>query len=107
MAKFDAYFNIQRNVIYEHVQFNRRNQHSRVTAEQYTMALCTLSEHCDYGTTMEEMIRDYIVICTWDTALSEKLQLDLPCTNPRISKESDSPERQCMSSSKRSKTVAK
>ena len=76
IARFDTYFKVRNNVIYERARFNRRNQQSAETAEQYIMALYALSEHCDYGNMTEEMIRDRFVVGIRDTALSEKLQMD-------------------------------
>ena len=49
IAKFDAYFKVRKNVIYERAQFNRTNKKSGETAEKYIMALYELSEHCEYS----------------------------------------------------------
>lgn len=63
LAKFDAFFQVRKNVIYEHARLNRRNQQSRETAEEYIMALYNLVESCDYGDDIkEEMIRDRLVV---------------------------------------------
>ena len=80
IAKFDEYFKVRKNVIYERARFNRRNQQSGESAEQYIMALYALSEHCEYGNMTEEMIRDRLVVGMRDTALSEKLQMDSSLT---------------------------
>ena len=79
IARFDAYFKVRKNVIYELARLNRRNQQSAETAEQYIMALYALSEHCDYGNMTEEMIRDRLVVGIRDIALSEKLHV-----NPKL-----------------------
>ena len=42
MAKFDAFFKIRRNIIFERTRFNRRNQQPGESAEQYIMALYSL-----------------------------------------------------------------
>ena len=77
LAKFDLFFKVCKNVIYERVRFNQRNQQSGETAEEYIMALYDLVELCDYGDDIkEEMIRDHLVVGIRDSALSEKLQLD-------------------------------
>ena len=39
IARFDAYFKVRKSVIYERARFNRKNQQSAETAEQYIMAL--------------------------------------------------------------------
>ena len=76
LAKFDSFFQVRKNVIYERARFNRRDQQSGETAEQYIMTLYDLAEHCDYGTLTEELIRDRLVVGIRDTALSQKLQMD-------------------------------
>ena len=80
IAKFDAYFQVRKNVIYERARFNRRNQQSGETAEQYIMALYALAKNCDYGGMTDEMIRDRLVVGIRDSALSEKLQMDAKLT---------------------------
>ena len=76
IEKFDSFFQVRKNVIYERARFNRRNQQSGETAEEYIMALYDLAENCNYGDLKEEMIRDRLVVGIRDCALSEKLQLD-------------------------------
>ena len=39
LDKFDSFFRVRRNVIYEHTRFNRRNQLENEIAEQYIMEL--------------------------------------------------------------------
>ena len=80
ITKFDDYFKVRKNVIYERARFNRRNQQRGETAEQYIMALYSLSEHSDYGDLTEQMIRDRLVVGIRDTTLSEKLQMDSALT---------------------------
>ena len=62
MGKFDAFFQVRRNVIFERARFNRRNQNPGETAEQYIMALYTLAANCNYGDMEAEMIRDRLVV---------------------------------------------
>ena len=76
VAKFDDFFKVRKNVIYERARFNRRNQQSGESAEQYIMVLYNLAENCDYGDIKEEMIRDRLVVGIRDTALSAKMQMD-------------------------------
>lgn len=47
LGKFDEFFQLRKNVIYEHAQFKRRNQQSGETAKQFIMAL-NLTKNCDY-----------------------------------------------------------
>ena len=39
LSKFDGYFDVQKNVIYEQVRFNQRNQKEGESAEQYITVL--------------------------------------------------------------------
>ena len=54
LAKFDEYFQVRKNVIYERARFNRRNQKS---AEEYIVALYNLADYCDYGDKKEDDTR--------------------------------------------------
>ena len=38
LEKFESFFQVRKNVIYERARFNRRNQQDGETAEQYIMA---------------------------------------------------------------------
>ena len=38
-GKFEAFFNVRRNIIFERARFNRRNELPGESVEQYTMAL--------------------------------------------------------------------
>ena len=76
MVKFDAFFQVRRNVLFERARFNRRNQLPGETAEEYIMALYSLAANCNYGALEAEMIRDRLVVGIRDNALSECLQLD-------------------------------
>ena len=46
VAKFDYFFQVRKNVIYEHVRFKRRNQQSGESLEQFIMAFYSLAESC-------------------------------------------------------------
>ena len=80
VEKFDAFFKVRRNVIFERARFNRRNQLDGETAEQYIMELYRLAESCDYGDLKDEMIRDRLVVVVRDAVLSQQLQLDADLT---------------------------
>ena len=70
VAKFDSFFGVRRNIIFERARFNRRHQQEGETAEQYIMELYRLAENCDYGPLKDEMIRDRLVVGIRDGALS-------------------------------------
>ena len=79
LAKFDEYFKVRRNVIFERARFNRRNQEEGETAEKYITELYALAENCNYGDFRDEMIRS-LVVGIKDAALSQQLQLDAELT---------------------------
>ena len=80
MAKFDAFFQVRRNIIFERAKFNRRVQNEGESVEQFITALYTLVETCDYGTLKEQMIRDRIVVGILNTGLSERMQSEANLT---------------------------
>ena len=47
--KFDSYFVVRRNVIYERAKFNRRVQYDNESVEEFINSLHVLAEHCEYG----------------------------------------------------------
>lgn len=74
--RFENYFVVKRNVIFERVKFNRRIQAEGETVDTFVTALYCLAEYCGYGTLQDEMIRDRIVVGLNDVKLSERLQTD-------------------------------
>ena len=83
IEKFDSYFRVRRNVIFERARFNRRSQKEGESSEQYITELYNLIEFCEYGDLKEEMLRDRLVVGIRDTGLSEKLQTDPDLTLER------------------------
>ena len=80
LSKFDGYFQVRRNVIFERARFNRRNQQEGESAEKYITELYTLADNCNYGDLRDEMIRDRLVVGIRDASLSQQLQLDAELT---------------------------
>ena len=78
--KFDQFFKVRKNVIFERAKFNRRCQGDTESAEQFITSLYNLVEDCDYGELKDQMIQDRIVVGIRDRALSEKLQMDADLT---------------------------
>ena len=62
MSKFDVFFKVRHNVIYEQARLNRRSQQPSETSEQFIMALYELADNCEYDEMKDEMIRDRIVV---------------------------------------------
>lgn len=86
VSKFDSFFQVRRNVIFERARFNKRDQLPGETVEQYIMELYKLVEYCSYGELKDEMIRDRLVVGILDSALSQRLQLDATLTLEKAKK---------------------
>ena len=76
LKKFNDFFKVRKNIIFERARFNRRAQRDGESVEQYISDLYSLAENCEYGAMKDEMIRDRLVVGLLDCALSERLQLD-------------------------------
>ena len=76
LGKFDDFFKVRKNVIYERARFNQRSQREDETAEQYITSLYSLAGDCEFGDTKDTMIRDRLVVGIRDIALSERLQTE-------------------------------
>ena len=76
MGKFDSYFEVWRNTIFERARFNRKAKKEVESVEQYIIELYDLVEFCAYGVLKDEMLRNRLVIGIRDLRLSEKLQTD-------------------------------
>ena len=76
LGKFDSYFVIKRNLIFERAKFNLRRQEQGETIIQFITSLHKLSEYCDYGPLRDDLIRDRIVVGISYAKLSQRMQLD-------------------------------
>ena len=76
IAQFDKYFVPRRNVIFERAKFGSREQYIDEPIETYVRALYQLAEHCNFGATKDDFIRDRLVLGLRDKALSEQLQME-------------------------------
>ncbi|KAA0183326.1 hypothetical protein HAZT_HAZT007042, partial [Hyalella azteca] len=74
LGKFDEYFKPKLNVIRLRRQFQRRDQVSGETEENYLRALFVLAEDCEFGAAKKERIRDQFVAGIADEKLAEKLE---------------------------------
>ena len=70
MSKFDGFFKVRKNLIFERARFNQRNQ------SEGESVLYHLVETCEYGDLRNEMLRDRLVVAIRDSATSQKLQMD-------------------------------
>ena len=80
IGKFDAFFKVRKNVIFECARFNRRSQGPDESAEQFITSLYSLTENCAYVELRDEMIRDRIVVGIRNRSLSDRLQIESDLT---------------------------
>ena len=86
VQKFDDFFQLRRNIIFERSRFNRRNQLEGESSEQYISELYCLVDNCNYGNLKDELLRDRLVVGIRDQELSKKLQLDPDLTLEKTKK---------------------
>ena len=79
-TKFDTYFAVRKNVIYERAVFNKRIQLPGKTVDEFILSLHCLAEPGNYGALKDEMVRDRLVVGLSEKHLSEHLQLDANLT---------------------------
>ena len=84
VAKFDEYFDVRKNIIYERAKFNTRDQQEGETTDEYITVLYELIETCEYGALKEDILRNRIVVGIRDKSMSEKLQLQNDLTLEKV-----------------------
>ena len=60
--KFNTFFKVRRNVIFERVKFNHRIHEGNETIEQFISSLFSPDETCDYGNLTEEMMLAFAIM---------------------------------------------
>ena len=85
--KLQKYFVKKQNVIYEWAKFNMCCQEPVEPIESFITDLYRMSEHCNFGTWKDEMIRDRIVVGVRDARLSQRLQLNSELTLAKAEEE--------------------
>ena len=70
IEKFDDFFKVRKNGIFERARFNQRSQGETETAEQFITSLYSLAADCEFGVLKEQLIRDRIVVGIRDSSLS-------------------------------------
>ena len=80
IGKFDSFFKVRKNVIFERTKFNRREQLDGESVERYITVLYGLVETCEFGALQDELLWDRIVVGIHDKALSERMQAEASLT---------------------------
>ena len=61
------------SAIVQRFRFNSRNRHTGESIAAYAAQLRQLAEHCDYGTTLNDMLRDRLVCGVDDLRIQRRL----------------------------------
>ncbi|CAN8031231.1 unnamed protein product, partial [Ixodes persulcatus] len=61
VSKLTAHFNPRPSVIVQRAQFGKRDQRPGESIADYIAELRRLSKHCDFGSTLDDMLRDRLV----------------------------------------------
>jgi len=69
----DAFCVGETNEICERYQFNKRDQESGESVDSYVAALRTLAKKCNYGSLLDSLIRDRIVVGIRDNGTRKRL----------------------------------
>ena len=73
VVKMQAHREPKLSVIVQRYQFNSRRNASSETMAEYVAALCKLTEHCDYGDTLNKMLRDRLVCGIANATVQKRL----------------------------------
>jgi hypothetical protein len=70
-------------VIAERFRFHKRNQRAGESISEYCIAIQKLSEHCDFGTTLNNSLRDRLVCGLANEHIQRKLLVEADLTYDR------------------------
>ena len=73
LEKLEVFCVGETNEIYERYQFNKRDQESGESIDSYVASLRTLAKTCNYGTLLDSLIRDRIVVGIRDNGTRKRL----------------------------------
>ena len=73
LEKLELFCVGETNEIYERYQFNKRDQESGESIDSYVKSLRTLAKTCNYGSLLDSLIRDRIVVGIRDNGTRKRL----------------------------------
>ncbi|CAN7977120.1 unnamed protein product, partial [Ixodes persulcatus] len=73
VSRLAAHFNPRPSVIVQRFQFGKRDQRQGESIADYIAELRRLSEHCDFGPTLDDMLRDRFVCGLREESLQRRL----------------------------------
>ncbi|KAL1473856.1 hypothetical protein MTO96_038412 [Rhipicephalus appendiculatus] len=73
VSKLTAHFTPRRSVIVQRFSFHKRSQQPGESIADFVADLRRLSEHCEFGVSLEDMLRDILVCGVRDEALQRRL----------------------------------
>jgi hypothetical protein len=74
LRKFDDFFGVQKNLVFEYAQFVKRKQQPGKCATDYITAVFKLAETCEFGELRERLIMCQLAVGISDEGLSMRLQ---------------------------------
>jgi hypothetical protein len=80
LRKFDDFFGVQKNLVFEYAQFSKRKQLPGECATDYITAVFKLAETCEFGELRERLIMCQLAVGISDEGLSMRLQRDKTLT---------------------------
>ena len=72
VEKVKLHFNPKPSPIIKRYEFNTRKQKPTETVSEYVAALRRIAEHCEYGSTLNDMLRDRLVCGIADNRVQDR-----------------------------------
>ena len=79
IEKLKSYFELSRNILYEHFLFHAAEQQPNEMVDQYILRLRSLAETCNFWNLHDEMLRDRLVLGCKDKAARARLFRQKDC----------------------------
>ncbi|XP_063233695.1 uncharacterized protein LOC134537322 [Bacillus rossius redtenbacheri] len=82
-SRFDKFFTVKKNIIYERAKIFKRRQQSGEPADVFINDVFKMAESCNLRDLKDELVTTVLVIGVADDKLSESLQMDQDLTSAR------------------------